>query len=265
MICLVENNSCHEGQQIFKTEVYFIMKKKFFAVALATTMALSTVMTASAETLTGTGWWEGMQTGQDYVLSGNGSLSLDVNFQTGDDAGYGAFNVEVYNEGWFFTTGSDQNAWWAEGAGTGSEGITGVTAGGASTIVAGTTYTVTVTRTDDQITVTYANPDGSKYAEYVGTNETTPEELKVHVMAQVGTYEITEAQANNDNNNESTTAATGENQTTAAPADGEKTTTAATTGKGTPQTGDVAPIAALGAVAVIACAGVVVSRKKVTE
>ncbi|MDY5577529.1 MAG: hypothetical protein SPF70_08725, partial [Lachnospiraceae bacterium] len=35
--------------------------------------------------------------------------------------------------------------------------------------------------------------------------------------------------------------------------------------KDTPKTGDVAPIAALAAVAVVACAGVVVSRKKVTE
>ena len=33
-----------------------MMKKKFFAVALATTMAVSTVMTASAETISGA-WW----------------------------------------------------------------------------------------------------------------------------------------------------------------------------------------------------------------
>ena len=43
----------------------------------------------------------------------------------------------------------------------------------------------------------------------------------------------------------------------------QRTTKAAT--KTSPKTGDVAPIAALGAVAVVACAGVVVSRKKVTE
>ena len=57
-----------------------------------------------------------------------------------------------------------------------------------------------------------------------------------------------------------------DNATTAAAADKKdnKATTKATT-KTSPKTGDVAPIAALGAVAVVACAGVVVSRKKVTE
>ena len=51
--------------------------------------------------------------------------------------------------------------------------------------------------------------------------------------------------------------------TKAAAANNTATTKAAT--KTSPKTGDVAPIAALGAVAVVACAGVVVSRKKVTE
>ena len=240
------------------------MKKKFFAVALATTMALSTAITASAETLTGTKWWDGMQAGQDYTLSGDGSVSLDVAFTAGDDAGYGAFNVEVYADKWYLTTGSDQNAWYAEGAkDDANSNITGVATEFASTIVAGNTYKVTVKKAGTTITVTYLNPDGSTYAEYVGTNSTTPNDLKIHVLAQVGTYEVTEAAAAGttptgpEAAKPTTTAGT---TTTAA-----KTTTAATTKTTTPKTADVAPVAALAALGVVACAGVVVSRKKVTE
>lgn len=247
------------------------MKKKFFAVALATTMVVSTAISASAESITGTAWWDaGNGKSGDYTLSGDGSVALDINFKEANGEGYGAFNVEVYNDGWYFTTGSDQNAWWAEGAlkgdaatGGGTQDITGIAATPASTIVAGTTYKVTVTRAGSVITVTYANPDGTKYAEYVGTaNDSIPSELKVHVMAQVGTYDVTEATSTPTDPTKATDPTTeapkGDNPTTKAPA-------ATTAGKTTPKTGDVAPVAALAAVAVVACAAVVVSKKKVTE
>ena len=81
----------------------------------------------------------------------------------------------------------------------------------------------------------------------------------------------TTAAADTKKDNNATTAAAPADKkdnaaTTAAAADKKDntaTTKAAT--KTSPKTGDVAPIAALGAVAVVACAGVVVSRKKVTE
>lgn len=174
-----------------------MMKKKFFAVALATTMAVSTIMTATAaapETITGTAWWEGMQVGQDYTLTGDGSLSLDVAFESGDaDSGYGAFNVELYADAWYLTTGSDLNAWWAGGATDGGSAISGVSTVFNSSIIAGTTYKITVTRSGNELTVTYANPDGSTYVEYSGTNTNIPDTLKVHVIAQIGTYTISES------------------------------------------------------------------------
>ena len=46
---LVKNKGYPKGERIFKMEVFLIMKKKFFAVAMATTMALSTAMSASAD------------------------------------------------------------------------------------------------------------------------------------------------------------------------------------------------------------------------
>ena len=45
---LVKNKGYPKGERIFKMEVFLIMKKKFFAVAMATTMALSTAVTAMA-------------------------------------------------------------------------------------------------------------------------------------------------------------------------------------------------------------------------
>ena len=43
-----------------------MMKKKFFAVALATTMTVSTVMTASAETISGA-WWTSWSQGYEVA------------------------------------------------------------------------------------------------------------------------------------------------------------------------------------------------------
>ena len=237
------------------------MRKKLLTVALAATMAVASVFSAFAETLTGTKWWEGMQAGQDYTLSGDGSISLDVNFKEGNDDGYGAFSVEVYNDGWFFTTGSDQNAWYAEGALNQGESISGVASEFASTIAAGTTYKITVTRSGSNVTVTYANPDGSKYAEYVGTNTSTPDSLKIHVMAQIGTYEVTESAATPaDPTTDPTTEAKnpGQQETTATPAGNKDNVTPS-------KTGDSAAVAVVAIVALGAAVAVVASKKKVTE
>ena len=93
------------------------MKKKFFAVALATTMALSTVMTASAETLTGTAWWTGMQAGQNYTLTGDGTLTLSIEVKAAAESGKAAFSFEATNgDTYFLTTGSDGNIWFADSA-----------------------------------------------------------------------------------------------------------------------------------------------------
>ena len=244
------------------------MKKKFFAVALATTMALSTVMTASAETLTGTAWWTGMKAGQDYALNGDGSITLTIKAVEGEGA---AFSVETYKKGdaagnFFFTSGSDGNAWFAEAAkGTcnvpfveGSESNPKVTVGD--------TYEVTVTRAGKEFTVVYYDvTKGAELCKMTGSSEVDfPSDLNVHVMAQVGTFEVAQKTTGGSDeqkpaDNGATTAAADKATTTAA---ADKATTKATTAA---KTGDVAPVAALAAVAVVACAAVVVSRKKVTE
>lgn len=57
------------------------MKKKFFAVAMATTMALSTAMSASAATVEGA-WWT--QWTEGYELADGATLEFDVTVKGGD-------------------------------------------------------------------------------------------------------------------------------------------------------------------------------------
>ena len=78
---LVKNKGYPKGERIFKMEVFLIMKKKFFAVALATTMAVSTVMTASAETISGA-WWTSWS--QGYEVADGETVEFDMELKGGD-------------------------------------------------------------------------------------------------------------------------------------------------------------------------------------
>lgn len=57
------------------------MKKKFFAVALATTMTVSTVMTASAETISGA-WWTSWS--QGYEVADGETVEFDMELKGGN-------------------------------------------------------------------------------------------------------------------------------------------------------------------------------------
>lgn len=58
-----------------------MMKKKFFAVALATTMTVSTVMTASAETISGA-WWTAWS--QGYEVADGETVEFDMEIKGGN-------------------------------------------------------------------------------------------------------------------------------------------------------------------------------------
>lgn len=181
------------------------MKKKILAVALVATMALATTITGFAETLTGTAWWTGKQDGKDYTMSGDGTYSFTVKCTAGEGP---ALSVEAYdagtdaaNDGYFFTTGSDGNGWFAELAKTTDATVScpfadnGNAAAGSLTV--GDTYTVTITRSGSKFTVSYYDETKSAklFNDIVGTSSAMPKELKLHFMAQVGTFEITEKKA----------------------------------------------------------------------
>lgn len=253
------------------------MKKKFFAVALATTMALSTVMTASAATadVDIPGGLGTANTG-DETVTGDFDVTYTFHNASHDtSANWNNFVVELYEGANYVTMRADAFGWGAGDYQTVLDGATTWTgqpedwapwAAG----MADADATVNVKRSGNVLTFTYDIKAGGTDYHFVGVTPEIPnlaETLNIHLTGEKVNLTNVKYTVNTPGaaGEDPTTAAGGENQTTAAPAGGEKTTTAATTGKGTPQTGDVAPIAALGAVAVIACAGVVVSRKKVTE
>ena len=74
-----------------------MMKKKFFAVALATTMAVSTVMTAAAETVTvsNSGWWDAWTPG--YEVADGTTLELDVDIVKGGPDVFKSLNAAFVN------------------------------------------------------------------------------------------------------------------------------------------------------------------------
>ncbi len=141
---------------------------------------------APIEILTGTEWWTGNQTGQNYVLSGNGTLTLLVECMATNN-GYAAFNVELVESDKYITTGSDRNAWYAGTAA--GDAITGVASTFNSTVAAGV-YQITVTRSGQTFTVTYYDQYGNVYAKYVAANTNLGNDVNIHIIAQVGTYKV---------------------------------------------------------------------------
>ncbi|MDE7222814.1 MAG: hypothetical protein K2O34_03400, partial [Acetatifactor sp.] len=181
------------------------LKQRFMGTFLSCVLALSAVvgtpMTANAEgvtaadkeVLTGTEWWQGSQTGSNKTMSGDGTWTWEVHASALVN-GYGAFNVEIVdpNVNGFITTGSDKNAWTAEGFDPVKATISGIpdeTERGSS-LVEGHTYAVTVTRSGNAFTVRYLDhTTGSEICTLgITLGETVGTEVVTHVIAQVGTY-----------------------------------------------------------------------------
>ena len=243
------------------------MKKKLLTLALTATMAISSVISAfAAETLTGTAWWTGMQVGQDYALKGDGSVTLTIETKAGSTE---AFSVELYNagtdaadDGYYMTTGSDGNVWFAELLKDGT--ITSNPFGENNNadpgkFVAGNTYEVTVTRAGKDFTVVYYDATaGAEIYKMAGTaNVDAPEDLNVHVMAQVGEVTVdqkTDAADKNDDADKKDDSADKKDDATKA------TTTKATDDKEDGMNPVV--IVVIVVVAVVVIGGIVVVTKK---
>ena len=270
------------------------MKKKFFAVALATTMALSTALTANAATT------DTLSSANPFVNTGDekltGDFDVTYSFHTKSTLtdNWDTFAIEFYSDAvttgttgkGYLTLRADTYGWWAEGWLADSvEGQTDVNANwkGAEngwdnwkTDVSDADVTINAKRAGNTISVQY-DIKGTNGSSYTFTNSVENvggfgDYVYVHLtMAQTAGVQVdltnikftdnaaagnnNNAAAGNDNN-----AAAGNNNSTAV-SDNKATTKATSSVK----TGDVAPVAALAAVAVVACAAVVVSRKKVTE
>lgn len=148
-------------------------------------------VTKDGEVLKGTEWWAGMMRGSDRIMSGDGTWTWTVRASSLMD-GYGAFSVELYDPATngYITTGSDKNAWTAEGFDPAKALISGVPKDLASNLVEGHTYAVTVTRSGNIFTIRYADhTTGKEICTLVITpGEIVGKDVQIHVMAQVGTF-----------------------------------------------------------------------------
>ncbi len=260
------------------------MKKKFFAVALATTMALSTAMTAfAADAISGdltvtdffkekTDFVE-LKSGDSYTFKFNNKSNGTENFNNYVMAVTGAIG-DAY-------TGAEQEVLivradnWGWGGGMSDfvapdkEGNklvfeTNVEDWAAWKAAAQAGFDCEITIKRDGNTLTYDAKTGDSTFKTTATSGVAlPETCYVFFTGEkcsLTGFTTTKAGASNPNPNPepTTQAPAGNDPTTKAPA-------ATTADKTTPKTGDVAPVAALAAVAVVACAAVVVSKKEVTE
>jgi hypothetical protein len=283
-------------------EVFYIMKKKFFTVALATTMALSSVLTANAASLSGA-WWTAWTEG--YELTD--TLEFDIEVKGGDAVWNNVAAVFVNAK----TTGTQAPAdevgssykeyavvrgdnWgWGGGDNKTVDGNDITYDGGVATL-GDDDFIATMKDCHIDATITKSGNDVTMVYNITGTNGKTAtrtakftsdmsEGVYVFFVPDTSEITVTQVTAGNDanantNNDANKTSDNDANKTSDNDAnktsdndanvnnDANKTSNGdASTTTTTPKTADVAPVAALAAVAVVACAGVVVSRKKVTE
>ncbi|MBQ8326422.1 MAG: glycoside hydrolase family 43 protein [Lachnospiraceae bacterium] len=148
---------------------------------------------AIIEVLTGTGWWDGDESSQDYVLSGDGYMVFEIHAEADNDGSVNAYCVEAYDtKGHYLTTTSDSTAWYANTTGA----ISSVN--GAASAVPGETVRVIFTREGNQYTVEYLDAQTEEYIfdKIVAIEDGNFEkELKLHVMAEIGTFEVAMVEA----------------------------------------------------------------------
>lgn len=101
---------------------------------------------------------------------------------------YGAFSVRIYEGGKFITTGSDLNRETSGGAAV--PDLPWGTAVG-SNLIKDHVYRITVTRKGKEFTINYYDATDQKdYYEVTIPNTTFGDNVSVHVIAQVGTFDI---------------------------------------------------------------------------
>lgn len=254
------------------------MKKKLVTLALAATMTVGSVFSAMAEDVDCTGWWAAHSAG--YEIDADG-LNLTFHSQSYDTAAanwntpvyvvYQGDEAKVNGAGYaeLFVMRSDNYGWAGANNTAAPDGLvaagftigesTGVPADDAAWAEwraankAGVDCSIKATKGDGNVTVELTN-NGLTSKITIPADTSKP----VYLSVSGELCKITDLKEATGTPDPKKDTPDPEKETPPTkPAPGPK--------KDTPKTGDVAPIAALAAVAVVACAGVVVSRKKVTE
>ena len=282
------------------------MKKKFFAVAMATTMALSTAVTAmAAEDVSNTSPFGKKSTNQAVGSNFDVTYTTHINAYKSGANRYENVAFEFTNEGvdgkanaasnyltvvcnggaWFWN-GAEAASQWTLSDGTTDSLSTNKCTDADMTILKDADMVINVKKEGAKLTIsgkvgdaevwTYSVEGNDAFASASGYVHLTGEqtdltgiEFKDNSVAG-GSGTKTDDAKKDDATTPSTAAPAAGNDAkkdnaAATTAAASSTTTTKSATKTSPKTGDVAPVAALGAVAVVACAGVVVSRRKVTE
>lgn len=142
------------------------------------------------ETVTGAGWWNAAnQTGSNYALTGDGTWYFDI-----PNGPAGAYMVELTADGQFFSTTSQNDAWFfgdgwnvATNVQTVDDNIGRNTAAWPE---AGSALKAVITREGTKVSVEYL-ANGVRYAYAEGTIADLPETIYAHLMAQDGAYTYT--------------------------------------------------------------------------
>lgn len=257
--------------------------KKVLAAVMAGTMVMASAVTVSAETLTGTAWWDANNQFVENEVSGDGTWTYTIKLQAGDDGALagGAFTVEAHDadDKWITTTSA--NDAWTGGAG-GVEGTIGGNTAGGNGYVAGTaadgsavdTYTVKVTRTGNDWKINYYEGTDTVLNILSCTGANLADDVTLKVTSQVGIYDVTFAEGDgaaastDDGNDDSEAASNDDSASTDDTASGSGSSVsdttnnaATTTTSGDKKTGDAAPIVAV-AVALLGCGAIAFASKK---
>lgn len=177
------------------------------------------------QTITGTAWWTGNTLSNNYVMNGTDtSMVLYVGATALDSGGYGAFNIELVSGGKYLTTGSDKNAWYAEGA----SGGTLYAPNSGSVLEKDHVYRITITRSGNNITINYYDATSQEeYYEVTAEGINFGKEVQVHLIAQVGTFVLgQEVTVEDDGAKDDDTSKGEEPDTTPAPSEVPDTTPA---------------------------------------
>ena len=267
------------------------LKKKFFAVAMAATMTLSAVMTASAATVSG-GWWTAWT--ESYELTD--TLEFDIDVKGGDTVWNNVAAVftnakitgtqppadeagESYKE---YAVIRGDNWGWGGGNNMSIDGTPITYEGGVAELgdadfiatMKDCHIDATITRNGNDITMVYqgTGANGMTFTRTAKFSADMSAGCCVFFVPDSAEVTVTPV---TDVPEETTTEETTVEETTAEETTVEETTakettvnessnnTETTTSKtDSPKTGESSAVAVLGVVAVMACAGVVVSRKK---
>ncbi len=166
--------------------------KKIVACTVAATMVLGSLSMVSAGTYTDASWWTNYTGDEVTVNSDMAEITYTVT-PTSDivDAG-----IEVYDSnGYYISTFSIAGAWYfipednplnveAVGDDLVDSGVANVT------WTNGETYTITVDREGADVTIVYADADGSVLATIYAANTILTNELSAHFYAQYGSWSV---------------------------------------------------------------------------